>query len=249
MLNVAIMSAEPLELDLVAKSYERLGHVELSESRVEVEWNDGWFWIDVESVSEDYFLEADKKELAKVYSAIGKPCLAELRHSDFVALDLAITNFPRQEGVFLDNGGLSIFSLGEIKKRIEHGVEWVDADGCPGGVDLILNAPDDDGFALVFLSDGALNKDQCRQELGRRLRLCLKDLASRRFRISRDDFSTVRKVVEIVCTHSLPEYLKQIEFLREELQNNVLPVQFLNEAEFRERHGFVPRDLPSLRKV
>lgn len=248
MLNVALMSPQRLKLDLLARSYESLGNIELSDNRIKVEWDEGWFWIDVDSIGDEYFLDADYKELSKVYKAIGRPQLAELRHSDFVALDLAIINFPCQEGIFLDNSGLSIFSLEEVKQRIEHRVEWVDVDGFPQGVDLVLHAPNDDGLVLVFLADDALGDVERSEELYRRLRLCLEDIASRRLRLPRGDVSEMRKAIEFVYMHSPVESVKRTEISRENLpRNTMLPPQILNEVQFRERHGFVPRDLPSLR--
>jgi hypothetical protein len=161
---------------------------------------------------------------------------------------LAVINFPHQEKIFLDDGGLSIFSLEEIRQRIEHRIEWIDISNHPDGIDLILRTSDGAGLILVFLDADKSSDDIRLEKLRQRLELCLKDITSRRFWLPHCDFSQARKSIEIVSAQPLMEDTKQIKALRDKIvSGSVLPVEFLDQEEFRERHGFVPRDLPSLR--
>lgn len=249
-MDAFLFSRKPLDIGMLDRAYRNIGKVKMSDTELRVDLHKGWFCFDF---TEDEFLwgnlDDEEKTKDKILSLIDNPVVTHLEYKWRPNADFALSQLRLLEDVFVLNDANLILTLNEVQQRIRLGVEWQIWGGARTWTDLLVDIPGSDFRAvLVLLSDCRMSADQREANLQKKLARCMAYLATESFAYSHGYYDFDKLTIEVVSVMPPTPVMRAIISVSDPTHPDiVLPVEFVTEAEFRERHGFVPRDLPSLR--
>lgn len=264
--SIIFYSKKPLDFDVFSRCLEIFGDTFIQFGVLHCN-----FW-GIQRSYEFYFSDADDlsdaspEELEYITSVTGtgKPFATQLvyRH---VMPDPILLSLPAWDNIWVSEGADFLLSLKEVQQRIRLGIQYLVRGDREVPVDLIAHFRGRQyGGALVLLDDGQASSDTREKVLQERLTRCASYVASGKFRDNHYVFSSddptvdafakptlpMSAIVEIVCVVPPTPTMRAIAAVSDpNYPDAALSVEFLSEEEFRQRHAFVPRDLPSLRKV
>jgi hypothetical protein len=123
MKSVILISDRPVDLRKIAEDYESLGSVDAQSSlRLVIEGNWGWFAFNLEADLEDEIGEA---EVTTIRQSINNPSYVQLEFSSACAVNIAISKFIPRGLILVDNDHGMLWSLEEVKRRIETNEDWL----------------------------------------------------------------------------------------------------------------------------
>lgn len=249
-MDAFLFSKKPLDIGMLDRAYRNVGKVTMSDTELRVDLHKGWFCFDF---AEDEFLwgnlDDEEKTKDKILSLIDKPVVTHLEYKWTPNADFALSQLRVLDEVFVLNDANLILTLDEVQQRIRFGIEWQIWGGARTWTDLLVDIPGADFQArVVLLDDGRMSADQRIANLRNMLAHCMAYLATDSFAVFHGEYEFDKLGIEIVGATPPTPAMRAITSVSDPTHPElVLPVEFVTEVEFRERHGFVPRDLPSLR--
>ncbi len=242
-------SKKPLDIGVLTACFRNFGETYAWNNVLHCNVDDlAWLelYFDGEPESE-WDLPEDRANLATA-TGTPRPFITQLAYRGR-SPDPLLLHLPAWDDVWAGNESYTILSLNEVQQRIKLGVEWLTWIGRSPG-DLLVHVKGQQlGGTIVVLDDGRVASAAQREAtLHEKLLRCAARVASGDFEEYNYVFSSDRPLIEVVYAAMPTPAMRAITSVSDPTYPDiVLPVEFVTEAEFRERHGFVPRDLPSLR--
>jgi hypothetical protein len=246
-------SRKPLDVDAFYRCFQQFGDTERLEdgSLICFLHNDEGSYEFMCGPDDTGMEEFSPAELAHIVAVVGTPqpfCTGMVHRRKMP--NQVLLCLPAWDDIWVSEEADLLFSLKEVQQRIKLGVEYMGRAERDGSVDLVVfHKGQNFRGALVMLDDGK-KSDAAQREAAFRERLAryAAYFASTEAPLKEHGLSSYNPLIEVVCAAPPTPGMRAITSVSDrERPQFVLPVELVTEDEFRERHGFVPRDLPSLR--
>ncbi len=246
--TIFLFSRKPLDVGVLVQCYRDFGALSMFENRLWIDCGDEG-WLDFSFAVADTLDSYEPPMREKILSLIPQPVITGLNYKYPDLATQAVSRLPAWDDIWIENTFELLLTLQEVQQRIRLDTEWLMYGEEDASADLIVNYRDQKHSGVMAVLDDARLSDAARKTaLLDKLARCVRYFGSGKFARSHYWFAGDAALAEVVYVAPPTPAMREITSVSDPAYPNVvLPVEFVTEAEFLDRHGFMPRDLPSLR--